>query len=287
MDEVSGPSDIYAGEASRAKIPYGKSEVVLEVPSGTDHIGNFLLTTGTFYELGFLRTLKRILRPDSLVVDVGANIGNHTLFLSAVCLCRVVAYEPVASTAKILARNVELNFVDGLVEIRRTALGAEVGRAKVSRYSENNVGGTQLTLDPEGSIELRTLDSEWFEGPIAFIKIDAEGMDLDVLQGASHVIDRYRPIISYEAAEDENEEIIRSLMHRWGYACLGVFNATATFLYAPARDSAEVGQFLQHHAQISLLRQETLDEMQSALSRNVRYTQRLMKEHLDLKHAGE
>lgn len=270
---------------SRAKVLYSDTEVVFEVPSEKDHIGKILLSTGIFYEIDLLRAMERLLSPDSLVVDVGANIGNHTLFFAAVCSCKVVAYEPLADTARVLKRNIELNFLDGRAEVRRWALGANNARAKVTKFTEGNVGATQLSIDPEGSIEVRDFDSEWFDGPVSLIKIDAEGMDLDILLGASGLVSRDRPIICYEANEPQTERLLRELMHDWGYACLGTYNATPTYLFAPAREDEEIRRFLQHQAQMSVLQQESFAALKADFLRSVRYTERLMREHLDSKHS--
>lgn len=213
-----------------------------------------------------------------MIIDVGANIGNHSLFFAVVCSCRVAAYEPVASTAKILERNIELNFVDGLIESRRVALGADCGRAKVRSFNRENIGGTRLSPDVSGSVELRRLDSEFFDASVDFIKIDAEGMDIDVLRGSIDLIERDRPMISCEASDRASESELHALMDSLGYACLGVFNATPTFLYAPVREFSEITRFLQLQAQVTLYGQETINRMRNEISRNLRYTQRVFSE---------
>jgi hypothetical protein len=54
--------------------------VQLSFPSGEDHIARQVATAGDFYEADLLDTLSTILQPGDLVLDIGANIGNHSIF---------------------------------------------------------------------------------------------------------------------------------------------------------------------------------------------------------------
>ncbi|MBG6218719.1 FkbM family methyltransferase [Arthrobacter sp. CAN_A6] len=268
----------------QARINYDGQQVLLELPSESDHISAVILKTGTFYELDFLQFMRRLLEPNSLVVDVGANIGNHTLFFSRICSCRVVSYEPLESTALLLKRNVELNFTDGTVSVRVAALGEVNGKASVSSFTSANVGGARLCADPEGSMILSTLDAEWFESPVAYLKIDAEGMDLAVLRGAMNLVDKDRPLISCEASDDAAEVDLLRYMRSIDYAPLGEFNATPTFIFAPIRGTHEMRKFFQYQAQAALLMQSRLADLQMQLDRSVRYSQRLISEHIAESH---
>ncbi|MHA7156266.1 FkbM family methyltransferase [Arthrobacter sp. TMN-50] len=287
MDAVTlEGTDAQSGDRSQltARVIHESREVVLEVPSLTDHIGGALLSTNSFYELEFLRRLKAILRPGSLVIDVGANIGNHSLFFAIECACRVVAYEPVPSTAEILVRNIDLNFSYGLIEARRIALGAAAGSARLKRLPENNVGGAQLVADSSGSMPLSSLDQEHFDMPVSLIKIDAEGMDLEILRGGVDIIERDRPLLSFEAVTGTEREASREMMLSIGYAGLGVFNATPTYLYAPAASTEEIQRFLQTRAELEILQQEDVNFMKTDIARNLRYTKRLMNDHIAQGH---
>ncbi|MHA7293563.1 FkbM family methyltransferase [Arthrobacter sp. HLT1-21] len=287
MDAVTVEgADRQSGDKSQlaARVIHEMREVVLEVPSITDHIGAALLSNNSFYELDFLRQLKAILRPGSLVIDVGANIGNHSLFFAIECACRVIAYEPVSSTADILNRNIDLNFSYGLIEPRRIALGAAAGSARLKRLPENNVGGAQLVSDGFGSIPLSSLDQEYFDMPVSLIKIDAEGMDFEVLSGGMDLIERDRPLLSFEAATGTEREALREMMLSIGYAGLGVFNATPTYLYAPAASTEEICRFLQKQGELEILKREDVNLMRADIDRNLRYTNRLVNNHIANEH---
>ncbi|MHA7276376.1 FkbM family methyltransferase [Arthrobacter sp. Hz1] len=279
-------ADRQSGDKSQlaARVIHEMREVVLEVPSITDHIGAALLSNNSFYELDFLRQLKAILRPGSLVIDVGANIGNHSLFFAIECACRVIAYEPVSSTADILNRNIDLNFSYGLIEPRRIALGAAAGSARLKRLPEDNVGGAQLVSDGFGSIPLSSLDQEYFDMPVSLIKIDAEGMDFEVLSGGMDLIERDRPLLSFEAATGTEREALREMMLSIGYAGLGVFNATPTYLYAPAASTEEICRFLQKQGELEILKREDVNLMRADIDRNLRYTNRLVNNHIANEH---
>ncbi len=94
---------------------------------------------------------------------------------------------------------------------------------------ENNVGSTKATKSAYGSVYLLALDS--LELSPDFIKIDVEGMEVEVLNGAVETIRKYSPIVSAEVAE--NEVQIDKFMSDLGYKARGTNNATKTKLYLP------------------------------------------------------
>ncbi|MBQ9480218.1 MAG: FkbM family methyltransferase, partial [Selenomonadaceae bacterium] len=156
--------------------------------------------------------------PDSVVVDVGANIGNHTLFFAnELNASKIIAFEPIASTFKILNFNVRLNRLDDRVELHNEGLSNRQGKAAVKAYNPDNTGGTVLTENnSNGDINLTTLDALNLQS-IALLKIDVEGMELKVLEGALETIKRTRPIMFVESFPDKFplvEEFFAALDYR-------------------------------------------------------------------------
>jgi FkbM family methyltransferase len=101
----------------------------------------------------------------------------------------VIAYEPDASNAELLRRNLALNGVEDIVDVREVAVGAEQG--EIPFLSDRQ----QSRFDPAGAAHVRvvTLDGE-FER-LALLKIDVEGFECAVLQGAGALLadDTRRP----------------------------------------------------------------------------------------------
>lgn len=265
-----------------ATVRAGDTEVRFSLPSTIDHISNVLKTTGAFYETHFLEAVAGFLSPDDLVLDVGANIGNHSLFFAKVLGCKVIAFEPVPSTADILYHNVELNFADSNIEVRRVAVGRRPGQASIKSYDPANIGATALVEAAVGEITVTSLDTEKISGRVAFIKIDVEGMDLDVIRGGLDLIQRDRPFISCEVATSEGQKELKALLREIAYVILGVYNATPTYILAPARTAPENAALIifQGH-QLQALRGAQKD-LDTRLLRSNRYSERLHREAIQI-----
>lgn len=145
---------------------------------------------------------------DSVVVEVGAHAGTHTLYLSKRA-AKVIAFEPQLPLFTHLCANLWLNDCRN-VEPHRVALAAKpmVMKPNVheSAYWQSTAkAGISFseTGNPAdfGAVEGRTLDSYAFPR-VDFLKVDAESNDLHVLEGAIETIARCRPIIAYEDGEE-------------------------------------------------------------------------------------
>ena len=94
-EKPSDPLDDQDQDSSVAVITTGTSTYQVVVPHyETDYIQGLLMSDGTPYEAGMLAAMAEVVGEGDLVLDIGANIGNHTLFLAAAQGCRVEAFEP-------------------------------------------------------------------------------------------------------------------------------------------------------------------------------------------------
>ena len=160
----------------------GRSYEIL-LPDPDDHIQKSILRTGEPYELEMLRDMRMRLAPGDLVLDIGANVGNHTLYLAAIADARVIAFEPNVHLAEGIAVSAARNALDGQIKVRAFAVGAAAGHATFARLTPENLGAQALALGA-GWIEVMPLDALGIEGPVRALKIDVEGMEIDVLAGA-------------------------------------------------------------------------------------------------------
>jgi FkbM family methyltransferase len=139
-----------------------------------------------------------LLRAGDLLVDVGANVGFYTI-LAARRGARVKSYEPTAEACAVVERGLELNEVAELVTVHRAACGSEAGTA---RFTTGLDISNHLAAPGEPGIQVpvTTLDEELAaeQPPLMMFKVDAEGHDLEVLQGGIRTIERLLPVILVE-----------------------------------------------------------------------------------------
>lgn len=190
---------------------FDDQEIALSIPlAERDFIQRNILRSGSFYEVRLLDLLRQRagLQPNGIFYDVGANIGNHTVYFSKVFKPRqIVAIEPQKSAAKLLRRNIALNEIAQCTVVN-CMLGRSIGHGSISNFGATNLGGTSFKEDAEGSVEMRSLDSivqEHSAGEVDFIKIDVEGMHLEVLAGAETVLQQARPDIWIELRDFKGE----------------------------------------------------------------------------------
>lgn len=186
--------------------PYGEHEVKMFLPyAGQDLIQTQIVDVGTFWESSQLELIAAYLKHGAIVVDCGANIGNHTLYFTKICGAgKVFAFEPQSKCAEIMKRNLELNGVIECVDIQQVVLGAKSGRASVSHREAGNVGGTAFACTDNGDYEVKTLDEYGFT-KLDLLKIDAEGAHYEVLLGAKETLDRCSPAIWIEMFSESKE----------------------------------------------------------------------------------
>lgn len=180
------------------------------------YIGRALDHYGEFSEAE-LQLLKQIVQPGHTVLDIGANIGVHTIFLAQLVGPggRVFAFEPQRLIFELLCANVALNRLPH-VFVRQAAIGRESSTVKVPYLDPeqlNNFGGLSMQSTGEGEcVPMLKLD-ELVLDSCHLLKIDVEGMERDVLAGGAELIKRCRPFIYVENDRDENsEELIRQLL---------------------------------------------------------------------------
>lgn len=167
---------------------------------------------GQFYEAKELANLKGLFPEGGVFIDVGANVGNHSLFAALFLgASRVIPIEPNPLAYRLLIQNVLLN---GLVEtVELNCLGVGLGASEMAGFSmekrERNLGAAKM-LPESGDIQVFTGDALFGEISPDFIKIDAEGMELDVLIGLEATIGRCRPTLLIEV-DNENEAVFK----RW------------------------------------------------------------------------
>lgn len=185
--------------------------VRVETPFGvfSTHAGD--LITEQLREFGAhqrsdLAALLSLVRPGDVVVDVGAHIGTFTVPLARRVgpSGRVTAFEPAAVNRALLAENVEQNDAADVVAVRGELVGSEGGDAYRPTVPAGNTGAAAFESDDRtvaSPLPRTTLDAWWAaEGrpPVEVLKIDVEGMELDVLRGAEELLSKRHPLVMVE-----------------------------------------------------------------------------------------
>jgi FkbM family methyltransferase len=192
--------------------------------------------------------LDRVLRPDMVFVDVGANEGLYTLF-AAKRVQQVIAVEPSKREFQRLQDNVQLNSLKNVTGCQ-TALSNQDGQAMLKvatdHYGVHNTLGDfpnasmQLShMEPVTLKRLDTLIAELQPDRVDLLKIDAEGAEVVVLQGATGVLASFHPTILVELNENTLEKQghhtrdVLDFLRGFGYEIFSFDSETAA-LY-PAR----------------------------------------------------
>lgn len=184
-----------------------------------DKIGRHF-TEGRLYEQPLLEWIyEQPWTTDSVALDIGANIGNHALWMAKVCGLRVVAFEPVIP--HVLRANAHLNGLLGsdLFEVHDCGVGHRTGT-----YHHVGKGVLKPGLSKESTDEvcrIETLDSFQFEN-VDFIKIDVEGMEASVLLSGVNTLRRYKPVLAIEAWETADMYAQKEILYPLGYKKTGV-----------------------------------------------------------------
>lgn len=210
----------------------------------TDYIQKKVAETGTPYEVDMLRDMGARLAPGDLALDIGANIGNHSLYLAAVYGCEVIAFEPNAHLANSLVQSAKFNDLDARIKVIAKGVGVKPGLATFSARRPDNLGAQSL-LEGEGEIPVVTLDDQHLGKRVKLIKIDVEGMELAVLRGAEGLIARDRPVLYVESSTESAFRELMSFLQKQNYLFSDTFNATPTHLFLPA-ETVTTEQHLQH-----------------------------------------
>lgn len=160
--------------------------------------------TGRFYEEPELQVLLRYCPKDAVYCDIGANIGNHTLYaLKFMGVSKAILFEPNPTAIDILLGNLSLNGV--LEKCDTSFLGMGLSDVEDEGFGvnarERNLGAAVL-VQGSGQIRLARGDRLLNGQKVDLVKIDVEGMEMEVLRGLKGVIEDSRPTIFVEVRRE-------------------------------------------------------------------------------------
>lgn len=171
--------------------------------NATNLIDYHMLSRGEF-EPGLAKLLQdwASQNPESIFLDVGANLGVHTLALAPI-IKRILAVEPFSPVADRLAATLSANNIDN-VSVLRIALSDRRDTVSFQAPDSGNLGVGRVVRDSDAhgllKVAQETGDSllEAEPLPLSLVKIDVEGHELAVLEGLQQRLRRDRPLIVFE-----------------------------------------------------------------------------------------
>jgi FkbM family methyltransferase len=170
-------------------------------PPKDQFVGRSLLLYGEFSE-GEAAFFRQVVHGGDVVVEVGANLGTHTVALARFAgrTGALLAFEPQPMLYQILCANLALNNVTN-VRAEKCGLGSRSHTLFIPPldYAGNhNFGSLSLELVDAGEpVQVKRLDSYGLP-KCAFIKMDVEGMEQQALEGAANTIGATRPLMYVE-----------------------------------------------------------------------------------------
>lgn len=162
---------------------------------------------GRFYEQEELKDLEPLFPEGGTFVDIGANVGNHSLYAALILKAgKVIPVEPNRLAFRLLIHNVLVNRLEEVFDLTKLGVGlsdkAEDGYAMEKR--QRNLGGAKML---PGQGDLKVMPGDELLAGIApdLIKIDVEGMEMMALAGLEATITAHHPVLLIEV-DNANEE---------------------------------------------------------------------------------
>jgi FkbM family methyltransferase len=228
-----------------------RTVVIKELDGGTrlfvdlaDHVIGLNIVRGRYEEEG-IAFVRSVLAPGDTAVDAGAHIGFFAMQMAAVVgpAGTVHAFEPFAANADLLERSIAENRFGDRIVFRRAAVGAAMGTATLTFPVETlNTGGAYLLRDgtaplagnQKRQVPVVALDDVGLTRPVRLIKMDVEGSEPLVVQGAARLLVEDRPVIlselhptQLERAAGTTVDAFLARMRALGYAAHTLERGTA------------------------------------------------------------
>ncbi|MBI2798435.1 FkbM family methyltransferase [Candidatus Saccharibacteria bacterium] len=209
-----------------------------------------------FYKPEFM-AYDKLLKKNDVVIDLGANVGLHSVYIAKLLkgTGHIYSFEPVPDTYRLMLETLSLNRVDN-VSPYMVAMGNKPGKTKMNifdqKYSAWNTFGKPQFGDhkPTKSIFVETQKLDGFAkqtkiNKIDFLKIDVEGFEKQVLQGAALLLKNNKiSILSFEVSEiplkgaNSSAREIFKILEDFGYNSYR-YNPEKNKFTGPYSDSSE------------------------------------------------
>ncbi len=232
------------------RLPLRYRELDASLPGGgtvrlrwDEWLGRHYLLHGSAFDPVELELVRASVRSGSWAIDAGANVGVYTI-TAALAGARVLAVEADADYVPRLRDNLARNRIAD-ADVVVAAAGDADGEVELNVADDRSFSSIKQVESYAASgltrtVPLRRLDTLWAERgepDVSFVKIDVEGAEVDVLRGASRLLDRCRPALIVEVRPGSTEPEVRRLLEPLGYRDVtpsGFDAANRAYTLAPA-----------------------------------------------------
>ena len=170
--------------------------------------------SGEIWEPHVLKVFDEYLNKDSVCIDAGAHIGYHTIYMSSI-VQRVHAFECNNKTYEKLRKNIQSNKINNVNLYKYGLTDKKTNDIYIAFFNQSNTGASGLSNNPmktpeyfeplkkKQTVNMMTID-DLNLSKLDFIKIDVEGYERKVIDGAMKTINKYKPIILMEVWENHH-----------------------------------------------------------------------------------
>ena len=184
--------------------------------------GNIYSGLHEFQDMGFL---LHAMRSEDFFVDVGANSGSYTILMGGAVKATCISIEPLPSAFKRLNANITLNGIDALVDAKQLGVADRPGLLRFTSHLDTANHVVAEGVDCDGAIEVpvTTLDELVTCNKATFLKLDVEGLEKQVLDGAAKTLgSRYLRAVIMEMNESgsrygTDEETLLAVLSSYGF----------------------------------------------------------------------
>lgn len=223
-----------------------------ETCSDTDFLVYRLRKYSRFYEQDLLYYSKRLIEAlefdSGLIVDCGANIGNHSVFWGTHTPLQILAIEANPPVAGCLQRNMKRNLKPGTFQAISGGVGETSGWGDVKFPESSEDQPVLARVEPVAGPSATTIEIQpvpvWIERanlshlPVRILKIDIEGLEMEVLRGAKSILERDKPELFLEAGTPAHQQRLDELLTPLGYNRLKRFCTTPTWHFTTLTDAS-------------------------------------------------
>lgn len=176
--------------------------------------------SGGFYEQQALDRLRILLSPGDMVIDVGANIGNHSIYFAGEADCRVQSFECNPRLIPLIQRAVKASGLSEKVDLSLlgNAVSDRVGRVAFNFLRDDFSNVSMNPVEENEGVPSLSLDSLELES-CSLLKIDVDGGETAVLEGATETLARLRPTLAIEVLNTNMTRVL-SWVAAQGYVVL-------------------------------------------------------------------
>ncbi|MFD0961825.1 FkbM family methyltransferase [Paenibacillus chungangensis] len=201
-----------------------------------EYVTTILSNTKKYYEISDLERFCEYIPDNAVIYDIGANIGNHSLYFSKYTNPKhIISIEPIEQNFELLKANLLTNDCKNAIAIH-AAVGEKDGKVN-SILDSSNMGACKVFIDDSGLIQMISLDNSGFARP-DFIKIDVEGFELSVLKGMKQILLNEHPVLWIEIKENFFD--IDEYLNQFKYKLIDRTNYNFIYMKMSVESPAEI-----------------------------------------------